>query len=225
MNITVTCEHATPLGIAVKAIRQCYESFENSDSIDAGEHGNADFKLGEKDKALIERIIATGHTSTIEHLNFTFNMKGYSRALLQEKSRHRIASVSEKSTRYCLGKLKHEEPFISELGILEMERAKKYLVYTGITQVDTASIYALEALRQCIVDGIPNDKAKFCLPDSLKSECYFTINARSLRNFFELRTSSKALWEIQILAHEMYNSLPPEYKFLFSDTVSNSQDI
>ena len=221
MSLKVELLHTTPLEIVVKAIRKCYDSGDKSDSGYGKDNileSSKTFKLGEKDKALVKRIIDSGHHSTLEHLSYTFDLTGYSRALLQEKSRHRISSVSERSTRYCLGQLKHEEPFISN-GTLNMIRAEQFLVFTGIKQVDEASVYALEALRICVVAGIQNDKSKYCLPDSLVSECIFTINARSLRNFLELRTSLRALWEIRIMAYAMFNSLPEDHKFMYEDVV------
>ena len=218
--------HVTPLDIAIHAIRKCYDSEEKSDSYWTTEnsvcHKN-EFFLGEKDKKLIKQIIASGHTSTIEHINFSFELSGYSRALLQEKSRHRIASVSERSTRYCLGNMKNEKPFlIPKLNFMDVDQfhwdeIKKYIVLTGIEQVDQSSALALENLRLCIVAGIPNDKAKFCLPDSLQSECVFTINARSLRNWFHLRTNKRAMWEIRKLAYKMFEVIPEDYKFIFED--------
>jgi thymidylate synthase (FAD) len=218
--------HVTPLDIAIHAIRKCYDSEEKSDSYWTSEnsicHEN-EFFLGEKDKKLIKQIIASGHTSTIEHLNFSFELAGYSRALLQEKSRHRIASVSERSTRYCLHQLKTAPCFYISLGIgrdqFNYQEAEKYLIMTGIEQVDKASIMALENLRLCIVAGISNDKAKFCLPDSLQSECIFTINARSLRNWFHLRTNKRAMWEIRKLAYKMFDVIPEVYKFIFEDCI------
>jgi thymidylate synthase (FAD) len=219
MNISVELLHHTPLEIAIKAIRKCYQSQDKSDSF-YPKIDQSLFELGQKDKALIQRIIDSGHHSTIEHLNFTFDLKGYSRALLQEKSRHRIASVSEKSTRYCLAELKTAPQFYNKYTCeYNWDEAKKYLVMTDIGMVDESSIMALENLRLCVVAGIPNDKAKFCLPDSLSSECIFTINARSLRNWFELRTNPRALWEIRILAYAMFYALPECYKFMFADVV------
>ena len=220
--------HVTPLELVIKAIRKCYDSGDKSDSgyffEQTGE--GYEWELGSKDKALIRRIIDSGHMSTIEHLNFTFDLSGYSRALLQEKSRHRIASVSERSTRYCLGQLKKEESFILPLDKISYmsdtwynKNADKYLVFTGIREVDKASIMALEALRLCVVNGVPNDKAKYCLPDSLVSECIFTINARSFRNWLQLRTCKRALWEIRELAFMMYEAIPEEYKFMFEDCI------
>jgi thymidylate synthase (FAD) len=209
--------------ILVSAIRKCYDSGLKSDSgYIRSEHDEDQwvYELGQKDKGLIESVIKNGHTSTLEHVTFNFDLSGYSRALLQEKSRHRMASVSEKSTRYCLGKMKTEKSFFIAPGVIDHDLAKKYVVYTGIDQVDDASVYALEALRLCIVAGVPNDKAKFCLPDSLMSECIFSINARSLRNWFELRTGPRALWEIRDLAFAMYDAIPVDYQFIFSDCIS-----
>ena len=148
-----------------------------------------------------------------KHLNFTFDMSGYSRALLQEKSRHRIASVSEKSTRYCLKKMITEPSFLTA----SREKLEEYLVFTGEEMVDNYSIQALENLRVCIVAGIPNDKAKFCLPDSLISECILTLNARSLRNLLSLRSNIRAMWEIRKMAYGMFEVIPNKYKFLFED--------
>ena len=210
----------TPLSVLVLAIRTCYDSMEKSDSSYKPFMLNKPkFTLGDKDKNLINKVIDSSHLSTIEHLVYSFRLSGYSRALLQEKSRHRIASVSERSTRYCLGQLKNEDSFVDGTIILDWARIKKYIVITGEDKVDRASALALDALRECVIDNIPNDKAKYCLPDSLKSECIFTINARSLRNWFELRTSKRALWEIRNLSNMMYEVLPEDHKFLFENCI------
>jgi len=46
------------------------------------------------------------------------------------------------------------------------------------------SIKALENLRLILNEGISNDKAKYCLPESYKTELTWTINASRLQNFF-----------------------------------------
>ncbi|MBD3839454.1 MAG: FAD-dependent thymidylate synthase, partial [Epsilonproteobacteria bacterium] len=98
MNVTLL-QH-TPLEITAHAIRTCWQSFDKSD------HG------GQKDKELIDRVgNKFKHASTLEHLYFTFYIQGVSRALLQELARHRIASLSVKSTRYTLKELKNLEVF------------------------------------------------------------------------------------------------------------------
>lgn len=197
----ITLNHYTPLLICADAIRTCWQSFDKSD------------EGGEKDKELIDRVgNKFKHASTLEHLVYNFYIEGISRALLQELSRHRMASLSVKSTRYTLKELKSEDIFTCK----DVERAQKYLVLIGVEIVDKMSIKALENLRLVLNEGISNDKAKYCLPESYKTELTWTINARSLQNFLTLRSDKSALWEIQNLAHALYNALPEEHKYLFN---------
>jgi len=185
-------------------------------------------KTGESDKALIDRVgNKFKHASTLEHLYYNFHISGISRACLQELARHRIASPSVKSTRYTLKELKNEESFNDYHHIKDYERASKYLVWTGDSDVDEIVFHHLEDLRRLIKKGISNDIAKYAIPENYKTELAWSINARSLQNFLALRTNKAALWEIRDLAYEVYDSLPPEHKFLFEDSIykENPKDI
>jgi thymidylate synthase (FAD) len=42
---------------------------------------------------------------------------------------------------------------------------------------------------------------------------------RSLQNFLSLRSDKSALWEIQKLAHAIYNELPLEHRYLFEASI------
>jgi len=214
------------LEVCAHAIRTCWQSFDKSDD------------GGDKDKELINRVgNKFKHASTLEHLTYTFYISGVSRALLQELARHRMASPSVKSTRYTLKELKNEDTFTNGMSMLELKenyqdekevyadnhmvRANKYLVWTGILGIDFSSVVALENLRIMLLEGVANDKAKFCLPESYKTELTWTVNARSLQNFIALRSSKSALWEIRDLAKELYNSLPQDHQYLFEDSLSS----
>lgn len=200
----VTLHHYTPLVICSDAIRTCWQSFDKSDN------------GGEKDRDLIDRVgNKFKHASTLEHLVYNFYIEGVSRALLQELARHRMASLSVKSTRYTLKELKDEEPY----SINDVERATKYLVMSGVEMVDQMSIRALENLRLVLVEGVSNDRAKYCLPESYKTELTWSINARSLQNFISLRSDKAALWEIRDLANMVYNTLPEEHRYLFENSL------
>jgi len=215
----------TDLDICAHAIRTCWQSFDKSD------------EGGEKDKELINRVgNKFKHSSTLEHLFYTFYISGVSRALLQELARHRMASPSVKSTRYTLKELKDEDSFTNGMSMLELKekytskdevyadkhmvKASKYLVWTYELGVDFSSVVALENLRLMLLDGVSNDKAKFCLPESYKTELTWSINARSLQNFIALRSSSSALWEIRDLAKALYETLPKDHKYLFSECLA-----
>lgn len=205
--MTVTLHHHTPLVVCSDAIRTCWQSFDKSDN------------GGEKDRELIDRVgNKFKHSSTLEHLVYTFYIEDISRALLQELARHRIASLSVKSTRYTLKELKNEESFTVD----DKKRASKYLVFTDEQLVDEMSIKALENLRVVLKKGISNDKAKYCLPESYKTELTWTINARSLQNFIGLRSDKAALLEIRELAKLIFNTIPKEHQYLYVNVLKNS---
>jgi thymidylate synthase (FAD) len=200
----VTLHHHTPLIICSDAIRTCWQSFDKSDN------------GGEADRALIDRVgNKFKHASTLEHIAYNFYVEGISRALLQELARHRMASLSVKSTRYTLKELKEEAPF----GIEDKDRASNYLVMTDVEMVDEMSIKALENLRSVLVAGVSNDRAKYCLPESYKTELTWSINARSLQNFISLRSDKAALWEIRDLARAVYEALPEDHRYLFENSL------
>jgi len=224
----VTLQHHTPLVICSDAIRTCWQSGENSDSLkDCNGLPTMLEDIGEKDRALIDRVgNKLKHASTLEHLTYTFYIEGISRACLQELSRHRMASLSVKSTRYTLKELKEEGVFEYcyadgqfIMDHVDTQRAKKYLVFCGVDIVDEMSCHALENLRTVLVAGISNDRAKYCLPESYKTELTWTINARSLQNFISLRSDKAALWEIRDLANAVFEALPSDHKYLFEGSL------
>ncbi len=201
--------HYTPLEVCSTAIRTCWQSFDKSDN------------GGERDKALIDRVgNKYKHSSTLEHLVYTFYIKGISRACLQELARHRMASLSVKSTRYTLKELKDAKPFDTD----DFESASRFLVLTRDSRVNRASIKALNELQSLLKSGISNDLAKYALPESYKTELTWTINARSLQNFLSLRSTKEALWEIRDLAGKIYSNLPKDHKYLFEESIKNKEE-
>ena len=207
----------TPLWVCSKAIRKCWASEDKSDTtqemIDNYDDPERFYVLpeaGPKDKELIERVgNKNKHASTLEHLVYTFDIDGISRACLQEVARHRHASISVKSTRYTL----------KELKTADKRDFHNFLVYVDDDRVDAANHSRLVGLQERLIEGISNDQAKYLLPEAYKTSLVWTINARSLQNFLSLRTNKAALWEIRQLAYELYNRLPEEHKYLFFDSI------
>jgi len=212
--------HNTPLEVADIAISKCY-----------GKEPYADL---EKQQSRINRVAnVSKHSSTIEHLEYSFDIDGVSRALLQELARHRLFSFTVRSSRYTLKELKNEPHFINCSSISDTldevewhedgyNRACNYLVMTGIDAVDIASIQALDNLAELVQSGLPNDMTKYCMPENYKTSLVLTGNARALQNFFSLRTDSHALWEIQNLAKAMYDVIPQDHTFLFESNIKDS---
>jgi len=229
--------HYTPLHVCSDAIRKCRNSQKHSDSetlkdcelsklyINQGEvlaRGLVYNKIGPKDMALINKIgNKMKHSSTLEHLVYHFDISGISRAVLQEFARHRIAGITVKSSRYTLKELKDVTLGVYAEGemLWNLKETEKFLVNSGEELVDECSRGALWSLQKILKAGISNDKAKYCMPESYKTELSWTINARSLQNFLMLRTGKDALWEIRKLAYEIFNQLPEEHKYLFTDSL------
>ena len=200
----------TPLEVADIAICKCYGNEPHSDS--------------EKVKARINRVAnVSKHASTIEHLYYNFDIDGISRACLQEVARHRIASYTVKSSRYTLQELKKEELLSYNEDVLNLidSVVSKYCVLTSHDLVNAKIARQLVHLRSVLISGVPNDIAKYCMPEAYKTSLVMSINARSLQNFLELRTSKHALKEIQGLAKALFEAIPEEHKFLFKEYIND----
>jgi len=201
--------HNTPLWVASKAIRKCWASEDKSDSC-WDKSNYLEVEAGPKDKELIDRVgNKNKHKSTLEHLVYTFDIDGISRACLQEIARHRMASYSVKSTRYTLKELR------------DSNTLSKFIISMNDIDLDDANITQLQEVQKLLQDGMSNDKVKYLLPEAYKTSLVMTINARSLQNFLSLRTDKSALWEIQDVARAMYDVLPDEHKYLFQEFIKD----
>lgn len=221
----------SPLSLSVFATRTCRDSMDRSDTVietDSAWIGTD--TIGEKDKKMLsEKVLGQKrkynplnptHESVIEHIYYTFLCR-FSRDVLQELSRHRIASESVQSTRASLGKLFNRaidgESLANFLHQVEPEDVK------GDTElaerINQENIDQLECAIEIKLAGAPNDVVKYLLPGAFMTEAVFTINARSLRNFFTLRTGKPALKEIRQLAFAMLEVIPESHLFLFEDRV------
>lgn len=134
--------------------------------------------------------LGSGHESVVEHASFTFRVEGVSRVLLAQLTRHRLASFSVQSQRYCGVK----PEFIVPQTIRDAGYEAKYL-----RQCENA----YEMMCCMIADGIPAEDARYIIPQGVACNLIVTMNARELRHFFELRCCNRAQWEIRELADKM----------------------
>lgn len=146
----------------------------------------------DKVEEFLDRLADLGHESPIEHASYTFAVEGVSRALLAQLTRHRIASYSVQSQRYVN---KEEFEYIIPPSIEDdAELREKYIECMGM--LDTYYTYFRS-------ENIPAEDARFILPNACDTRIVFTMNARSLHNFFRLRCCHRAQWEIRAMADEM----------------------
>ena len=249
-NIKVTLLHHTPLYISSDGARTCWASQDKSDTAEERlcpscnscdfeflpqpldyykcNNCNAEFtnpvynkQIGPKDLALIDRVgNQFHHSSILEHISFNFFIDGISRACLQELARHRIASLSVKSSRYTLKELKSRIHDTSKESLVQW--AQQSCVMTNNHVVNTAIGLHLCALQYILQQGTSNDEAKYCVPEAYRTQLTWSINLRSLQNFLSLRTDKKALPEIQHLAHLIYKTLPADAQSLVAHCMKSN---
>lgn len=158
-------------------------------------------------ESFIRRTIKSGHESVIEHETITVKIT-CDRGVTHEIVRHRIASYSQESTRYCnysKNKFGNELTFIKPL--FWSEDSQEYEIWKNQMQVIENAYLKLIQL------GATPEQARSILPNSLKTEIVVTMNLREWRHFFKLRTSKRAhpqMREISIpLLRKMQDLLPP----------------
>jgi thymidylate synthase (FAD) len=158
----------------------------------------------------LQKLIKLGHDSVLEHISYSWLIEGLSRAALQELARHRMASMTVRSTRFTLNKfVKQDNINVIDLIKPDLDPRVKELTIKHMNElIDLAK-----------KEKIPNDKLKYALPEAFETRLVWTINARSLRNFFKLRSDRSALAEMQELAHKIYMELPNLHTALYNDVV------
>ena len=150
-------------------------------------------------EAFLMRLVEQGHMSVFEHVNYTFSIKGVSRALLQELARHRHISLSVESTRWALKRIMASNPEMVLPKSLEE-------VYVGLQ---------MEWIRSLLKEGIPNDEVKYLIPECLPTNLILTLNLRELIHIYRLRTSMRALKEFHDLMIDIAQCLPlPHFRIL-----------
>lgn len=185
----------------------------------------------EKVESFLNMLMDLGHESPIEHVTFTFAVEGVSRVLTHQLVRHRIASYSQQSQRYvkleqfeyCMPPSIESNSKARELFIKAMEEDQKY--YNRITDL----LYK-DHIKELTEDGLDEKKARniaekkaiedarYVFPNACETKIVFTMNARSLMNFFRLRCCNRAQWEIRQLATEMLREVKAVYPILFKNS-------
>lgn len=167
-----------PLAVVEQAASVCYDS-----------QPTENYRIAKTCKA-------SGHTSVLEHISFTFHINGVSRALLAQLTRHRHASFSVRSQRYC-----DEDGF-------DYVKPKVNTLEQGDIFFDSMvdSCYAYSKLKNA---GIPGEDARYVLPNACCTEMYMTMNARALIESSRQRLCSRAQWEIRQMFEAMRETVRP----------------
>lgn len=168
-----------PLAVVEQAASVCYDS-----------KPTEDYRIAKTCKA-------SGHTSVLEHISFTFHISGVSRALLAQLTRHRHASFSVMSQRYCN---EAEFSLVVPQAIENNGNLKEWYDIFMDAMNRGYSVYRRE---------VPAEDARYVLPNACCTELYLTMNARALIESSRQRLCSRAQWEIRGMFEAMREAVRP----------------
>jgi len=173
-----------------------------------------------------ESIMKRGHESVIEHTSATVRFI-CDRGVSHEIVRHRLASYSQESTRYCDYEGGHVAfvippwcrilpgvPYIctddaSLKTLTEANDAESFWLYS----MQLAEIN-YKKLREL---GWRPEQARSVLPNSLKTEIVMTANLREWRHFFKLRTAKAAHPQMREVAIPLLEKMKACIPVIFDD--------
>lgn len=172
----------------------------------------------DKKMKLIKSVIKSGHTSTLEHINFTWCIEGVSRALLAQISRHRHISLSVQSQRYV--EIKENIEDIDTL-VMHLDAGKETLLniankYFVNVNEKNYLVYIRNLLDylEAIQNGFKPEDARMFLPNATKTNMVITMNLRELIHICNLRLCTRAQAEIRKMIKEMKDSIIKEDRWL-----------
>lgn len=169
----------------------------------------------ESSRKFIGNIMKRGHESVIEHekvsVRFTCD-----RGVSHEIVRHRIASYSQESTRYCNYS---RDAFGKEITVIKPlfweENSEEYKLWYKAMQ------HSEQAYQTLIQLGASPQEARSVLPNSLKTEIVVTMNLREWRHFFKLRTALNAHPQMREIACIALDKMKQEIPIIFDDIDEN----
>jgi thymidylate synthase (FAD) len=157
----------------------------------------------------VEKIMNHEHLSVIEHSFITVRVI-CDRGVSHEIVRHRLASYTQESTRYCnyaQGKFGNEITVIKPC--FWDENSEEYKIWTETIK------YIENSYNKLIALGATPQEARSILPNSLKTEIVITMNLREWLHFFRLRTSPNAHPQMREIAEPLLKEFQKRIPVIF----------
>ena len=197
MKVQLMQHTPQPQRVVAMAARLCYSPI--------GAEQLAETMTDQQVENLVKKIIELGHTSTLEHVSFTFAVEGVSRVLTHQLVRHRIASYSQQSQRYVS---EHDFEYIIPKTVAANPQA--------LAKFETLMQNVRQTYDELVALGVDKEDARYSLTNATETKIVITMNARALQNFFRLRCCRRAQWEIREMARLMLLEVKKVAPLLFA---------
>lgn len=160
---------------------------------------------------MVRKFLSWGHESPIEHASVTVRIT-CDRGVSHEIVRHRIASYSQESTRYCNYA---KDKFGREITVIRPstipEGTDAYRIWKRCCENSELAYFDM------LDAGCTPQEARSVLPNSLKTEVVMTANMREWRHFFKLRTAEGAHPDMRYVAIILLNEFEERYPVFFDN--------
>lgn len=166
----------------------------------------------ESAKKMIAKLLELGHESVIEHFSVTAQLVCDVGAY-KDLTRHRIASFSIESTRYCnysKGRFGNELAVIEPVNI--PKGSKEYDVW-----LDTMNYIEQNYMKMSEIEGTRTDQLRMLLPHSTAATVTMTANMREWRHIFSLRCANAAHPSVQQVMKMLLTQFHSAIPVLFDD--------
>lgn len=180
---------------------------------------DADWRTGEdagKDEKLINYLVKNRHTSPLESVNFTFEIKAPI-FVMRQWMRHRTWKYNEISARYAELPEEYYTPEIRDITAQSVsnkqQRTDEQLPPEQAAFI-RAAIYqqnkdAFAIYHLLLKNGCPRELARGVLPVNTYTKVYATVDLHNLMHFINLRDHPHAQMEIQVYARAMLELITP----------------
>jgi len=160
---------------------------------------------------LIRDIIARGHESVLEHEKVTVRII-CDRGVTHEIVRHRIASYSQESTRFCNYA---KDQFGNQITVI---RPVFWQPETVEYEIWLSAMEAAERVYFKLLEHKASpQKARSVLPNSLKTEIVVTFNLREWRHVLRLRCSKDAHPQMRQIMLPLLGEFKQKLPIFFDD--------
>lgn len=173
---------------------------------------SADKITPESARIFINNLVKMRHESVLEHFSITVRFT-CDIGVYKDLTRHRIASFSIESTRYCnysKGK------FGSELKVIEPCHIKKDSPEYAIW-LETMEYIEKQYIKMSEMEGVRPDQLRMILPHSTAAEVCMTANIREWRHVFALRCAKAAHPSVQEVTKMLLKIFHAKIPVLFDD--------
>jgi thymidylate synthase (FAD) len=194
---------------------------------------DADWREDNKssDRALLRYLVRNKHTSPLESIVFTFEVKAEI-FVLRQWMRHRTWAYNEVSARYTELPEDYFVPNVDE--ITTQHKDNKQMRSNEVNQnafdikdlISTQNAKAFTTYQSLIQLECPRELARSVLPVGTYSRMFATVNLHNLFHFLRLRLHPHAQKEIQVYAAAMLELIRPFVPILaeaFDDYVVNAR--